>query len=301
VAKKEEPAVDLDFDLFDFAEVMPDDAHNVEEDIDLDKILSAFQEEEDNGELAAEVEDKEELDDELFNGAFKPAEGEHAEAPAVAPAEKPAPARQTPAPAPKAQAPEAQAPKAKAPKKVSQAAAQAAAEKVAAAAAPPKAPPEPSAEPASAAAPSEAPPRRRSMLWSSVLAAFLAMTLLNGLIAVVTLRSAHGLKGEMQSASAEMSEAALKLRAKVDEPALEPPPPREGPRTAPLMDESAAFERAEADIQEGRCAEARKRIYGVLAVIDRTPELRRAELEARSAFLLADSYRAEALKREEPR
>lgn len=299
MAKKEETAVDLDFDLFDFAEVMPDDAHNVEEDLDLDKILSAFQEEEDNGELAAQAVEKEELDDELFNGAFKPAEGEQAEAPAAAPAEKPAPAPK--AQAPKAQAAKAQAPKAKAPRKVSEKAAQAAAEKVAAAPASPKAPPEPSAEPASDAAPAEAPPRRRSMLGSSVLAAFLAMTLLNGLIAVVTLRSAHGLKGEMQSASAEMSEAALKLSTQVEEPPLEPPPAREGPRTAPLTDDGAAFERAEADIQEGRCAEARKRIYGLLAVIDRTPERQRAELEARSAFLLADSYRAEALKAEEPR
>jgi hypothetical protein len=120
---------------------------------------------------------------------------------------------------------------------------------------------------------------------------------------VVTLRSAHGLKGEMRSASAEMSEAALRLSAEAGEPAPEPPVEREARRTAPLTpaDDGAAFERAEADIQEGRCAEARKRIYGLLAVIDRTPEPRRAELEARSAFLLADSYRAEALRAEEPR
>jgi hypothetical protein len=283
VAKEEELPVDLDFDLFDFAEVMPDDAPHVEEDIDLDKILSAFQEEEDEAQRPAGPE-KEVLDDELFDLTY--GRGDEAQEPAAPPQppQPPAAARKTTAAAKQAEA------RAPAPEKTPAPEVQ-------------KAPRERAAElnPEDGGTPpaAEAPVRRRSLVGSSVLLAFLAMTLLNGLIAVVTLRSASGLKGEMKSASAEMTEAALELRTRAD-----PAPPvelahRESPLAAPLADDDAVFEQAQADIEEGSCAAARKRIYALLAVIDRTPEPRRTDLEARSAFLLADSYRAEALAAEE--
>jgi hypothetical protein len=139
-----------------------------------------------------------------------------------------------------------------------------------------------------------APPRGVRWVGASALLILLAMTALNVSIALVTLHSAAGMKGELKDASDEMSDAAEQIRAKVEEQAEVVK--QEFAPVAPLpAEEGATFERAEADLEVGNFAQGRRRVYSLLAVVDRLPESKRGDIEARASFFLARSYYAEAL------
>jgi hypothetical protein len=137
-------------------------------------------------------------------------------------------------------------------------------------------------------------PAARGRLSKGVVAIALAVTALNSVLAVVMLRS-HTVSPERASelAAPEAHENA----------ALAAPP---GPPTArPLPDPEAhtgtqshpALDAAREEITRGEYAAARKRVYGLLAIIDRLDDPRRAELEADCQFLIAQSLHLEALSR----
>jgi len=63
--------------------------------------------------------------------------------------------------------------------------------------------------------------------------------------------------------------------------------------------DARTFELIRTDLDAGDFAMARKRLWGVLAVVDRYEPERRDDLEARADFLLADSLRLEAKARAE--
>jgi hypothetical protein len=68
-----------------------------------------------------------------------------------------------------------------------------------------------------------------------------------------------------------------------------------GPDAAPLPAfDQVALEIAQREMERGLYPSARRRLYGVLALADRIDPERRADVEARLGFLIADSYRFEA-------
>jgi hypothetical protein len=111
---------------------------------------------------------------------------------------------------------------------------------------------------------------------------------------------------KLESVSREMTAAALRMR---EQPAAAPlPAPEEHTPAAALAsdasvapEDNATLERAALDIEAGASAEARRRVYALLSLADRNPEAAREDLEARSLFLLARSYRAAALHAGDPR
>jgi hypothetical protein len=63
----------------------------------------------------------------------------------------------------------------------------------------------------------------------------------------------------------------------------------------PALDGNATFDRAAEEIGLGHHAEGRRRIYALMAVVDRQPQAVREDRAARAAFLLGRSYHLQAL------
>jgi len=279
--------VDLDEDLFNFDEVMPDEGGDVDDEIDLDEIFAAFQE---NEESAPEEGEEIELDDlletpaaaipqaastavddgDLEDEIAREFEDDGAEKPsgvaAAGPVSEPAAGR---APAVVA-APVRRRRRAGDRRKRRQ------------------------RDESPRPAPAGLAPRAVTFLTKGAVVVLLAMTLLNVSIALVTFSSASGMRADLEAASREMSEAALEIRDRVDEQA-DAVKQQFSPVVAPTLDDNPTFDRAEAEIQVGEYGQARRRIYALLAVIDRQPSSLREELEARASFLLARSYHLEAV------
>jgi hypothetical protein len=280
---------DLDEDLFNFDEVMPDTSGQSADDIDLDEIFAAFQE--DGDEVLPQEEPELEEDD-----PFRPAPAASVTSGASAPDEdedededlldldldedevavQPAPARTAK------------------PRKAGAAAARAQG----------RDDEEDDDLDEAAARPRVRRTRRRrrergatthavTFLTKGAVVVLIAMTLLNVSIAFVTFSSATGMRSDLEAASRQMADAALEIRDKVGEQ-TDAVRHQFLPIAPPTLDAHPTFDRAVADIEVGDHAEARRRIYALLAVVDRQPVDLREDLEARAEFLLARSYHAEA-------
>ncbi|MEO0650269.1 MAG: hypothetical protein AAFZ65_06290, partial [Planctomycetota bacterium] len=66
----------------------------------------------------------------------------------------------------------------------------------------------------------------------------------------------------------------------------------------PLALEPETFDRVRRALDAGDFPSARRQLYAALATADRLEEAQRTSLEAEASFLLADTYRLEALARE---
>ncbi len=124
----------------------------------------------------------------------------------------------------------------------------------------------------------------------TMLATLVAIVLVNGLLALITLRTAASLQASMQAAGRSEVAAAQEPKDELAEATpLVPPDPEQHP----------VFERAREEIERGDYAAARRRLYALLAVVDRLEESSRTTVEARAAFLLAQALHLEAVKRTE--
>ncbi|MCZ6597369.1 MAG: hypothetical protein O7B99_07020 [Planctomycetota bacterium] len=130
-----------------------------------------------------------------------------------------------------------------------------------------------------------------------VLAILVATTLMNMALAGLTYKNAGDMRVELLEAGAEMEQTARDVRNSMNEQRLAvsesfmPITPLD-PENHPV------FETAEQEIASGEYADARRRLYSLLAVVDRLAPEERGEVEARAGFLLARSLRDEALTRE---
>ena len=73
--------------------------------------------------------------------------------------------------------------------------------------------------------------------------------------------------------------------------------PIDFPRSAlggPDPEGRAALRAAERALEAGEFVDARRAMYGLLAVIDRIPQAEREDVEARATFLVAETYRLQA-------
>ncbi|MEM7309974.1 MAG: hypothetical protein AAF682_25085 [Planctomycetota bacterium] len=274
----EQPDANLDEDLFNFDEVMPAEQESSDEDIDLDEIFAAFEDAEDDfekeslGDFSGDVSDEDEDDSPLEDLADAGGTAPEPSAPAPA-AAAPAAVAEDPLPAfsePAAPPAEAFQP-------------------------PPVAP---AADPLDSLYAEEAPnePRRRgaALLTTSALAILFAMTLLNMSVGFLTLRSAKGMKADIDHAANRMAETAIGIREHVSEQA-DSVKEQYSPVVPPTPERHIALDRALADIETGNFARSRERIYALLAIADRLAPGTREDVEARASYLLARSYHSQAL------
>lgn len=128
------------------------------------------------------------------------------------------------------------------------------------------------------------------------LVGLLAMVALNLAIAFYTFKSAGSMREELARTGRQMSDTATRIQDGVENQTktvqetylpIVPPDPRNHPGLAAAL----------ADIEAGRFADARQRLYALIAVIDRMDPEEREEIEARATYLLARSVHAEALER----
>ena len=293
---KAEAEYDLDEDLFNFDEVMPEEENDPDGEIDLDEIFAAFQEAEDaeEAEQAASAEEAQSAGELMKLGEPEVVERSAPAATnstvtstteeAADEASKATPARR------KTDA----APAGKDNKKPTKSPAPA--KTVTPVAAAPEAIRTTAAAAKAASTPFSAPLLLSKFFSKGVLAVFLAMTLVNLSVAIVTIRNADGMKGDLENASKKMAATAADIREEVG---AHSNAVREqfSPVVPPTPDQNPTFDQANAEIETGNFAKARQRIYAVLAVADRLPEAKREDFEARASFILARSYQAQAVAR----
>jgi hypothetical protein len=256
-ARKERPSdVDLDEDLFDFDEVARQVTQAVETEESLEEVFATFRE-------SAPAE-------ELFP---EPAAPDGAsEVPAPAAPERPARAPAPPAPEPVRARHAAPPPSPAAPPATARA--------------------HPAAETSHAVLPVAS--RAAAPFSKGVVAIALAVTVLNGLVALVVLRGNARMRDEVRAVG--RGQAGGHDLTATPEPHAEPaflPDPEElaSPADHPVLEE------ARAEIARSEFGAARQRIYTLLAVVDRFPAPRREAVEAECQFLIAQALHLEALER----
>jgi len=142
--------------------------------------------------------------------------------------------------------------------------------------------------------PHELVPAPRARLTKSVVAIALAVTTLNSGLAVVLLRS----RAPSPAPPPEhVAPPEHENEAHAAPPSVPEASPLPDPETRAVVHSHPALDEARAEITRGEYAAARKRVYGLLAIIDRLDDPRRAELEADCQFLIAQSLHLEALAR----
>jgi len=150
--------------------------------------------------------------------------------------------------------------------------------------------------------------RRKTILAGASLAILAAVVLVNGLVALITLRTAADLH-------ANLARHDTLAERGVGEPSHAPeagrpwrgsaPEVREESEAGPLPlvppdpEQHPVFERARQEIEHGEYAAARRRLYALLAVIDRLEPSSREEIEARTHYFLARAFHLEAVARME--
>ena len=131
----------------------------------------------------------------------------------------------------------------------------------------------------------------RSMLWL-----FVAVTSVNAVLAIVTMNIVGSMSNNVQSMSANVASS-------VDEFAnqaynqLSDHDADLNPIAAPDLVNHEAFTTALAEIEAGEFADARRRLYALLAVVDRMDPVVRAKIEARANYLIAHAFQREATQR----
>ena len=128
----------------------------------------------------------------------------------------------------------------------------------------------------------------------------LAITAVNALVALVTLRQGANMRDSVLEANTDIREAAERMRADSVDQAREIMELRT-PIVPPDPESHPTFERAREEIELRDYTAARKRLYALLAVVDRLEESQRREVEARAQYLLAEATHREALEHMEVR
>jgi len=147
------------------------------------------------------------------------------------------------------------------------------------------------APPLAGALPVPAP--RAARFSRGLVAIALAVTVLNSGLAVVMLRGdarRHDVRATGDEQASVPREPAPERRASADG-SLPDPESVPGSHDHPTLDE------ARAELARGDHAAARRRVYGLLAIVDRLEEPRKSELEAECQYLVAQSLHLEALAR----
>ncbi len=132
----------------------------------------------------------------------------------------------------------------------------------------------------------------------SALVILLSVTVLNGFVALVTLRNTASMRDSVLQAQKELDETANTMRADARDEAV-----RYLGATTPIVppdsEDHPTFARAQEHIAAGEYAQARQRVYALLAVVDRLEEGNREVVEARAQFLIAQATHLETLARME--
>ena len=124
----------------------------------------------------------------------------------------------------------------------------------------------------------------------------MAVTCINGLVAILSLRSVTKIHESVVDTRSEITDTAAEIKSHSYDQAraitqLRTP-------IAPIDPEQhPAFDRAREDIAAGRYGEAQRGLYSLLAVVDRLDEESRSAVEARAHFLLAEAMHLEAVDR----
>jgi hypothetical protein len=139
---------------------------------------------------------------------------------------------------------------------------------------------------------------RRLGLSKSVLLLLLAITCMNGLVAVVAMKSTGEMRESVLDVGRHVARTADEMREGAFGQARELQSIRT-PTTQPDPESHPTFDVAVRLIEEGRFAEARQRLYSLLAIVDRLDSLDRDRIEARASYLLARALHLEALTRAE--
>ncbi|MSR63044.1 MAG: hypothetical protein EXS08_11430 [Planctomycetes bacterium] len=148
------------------------------------------------------------------------------------------------------------------------------------------------AQAAAARAPNELMLAPRSRLTKGVVVVALAVTALNSVLAVVLLRGRAPSPAPEHAAPDAGENAAHAAPPSAPVASVLP-----DPETRATLHSHPALDEARAEISRGEFAAARKRVYGLLSIIDRLDDPRRAELEADCQFLIAQALHLEALAR----
>jgi hypothetical protein len=136
--------------------------------------------------------------------------------------------------------------------------------------------------------------RERAGMPRGVLLILGAVTLLNVLVALVTLKSTHDVRNSVVDAGRDVQETAREIRLGAYEQAAAFHG-RAMPVAAPDPEQRTTFQRVQEDIEGGRLAQARQRLYATLAIVDRLEPAARESVEARASFLLAEVQHRQAL------
>lgn len=158
--------------------------------------------------------------------------------------------------------------------------------------------PEPAAR-APEASGERVPAARSSRFTKGVVAVAAAVTLLNSVVAVVVLRgrsSDHDVRAVAPEAAPEAGAHEPAAHAASHTPSVIASGLPEPERVGTLPDHPALDE-ARRQISHGEYGAARRRVYGLLSIIDRLEDPRRGALEADCQFLIAQSLHLEALAR----
>lgn len=156
--------------------------------------------------------------------------------------------------------------------------------------------PEPSVPTPSAAVPRPAAPAAPiTNGWKTAVWLLIAVTSVNALVALVALRSTGELRRSVETVGSQVNQTASELlRAAPGGSAAglagEPP-------GAPNAQSHPTFELALEDIQRGEFTRARRRLYALLAIVDRLDPEVREEIEARANFLLARALHMQSVQR----
>jgi len=122
----------------------------------------------------------------------------------------------------------------------------------------------------------------------------LAVTVMNLLLAIVVLKRPSTTDAPQRTVAIPEEQEVPDVQATYE--ASDPPP-----TAAPQPDRHPTFALANEEISRGEYGAARRRIYGLLSIIDRLDTNQRAEIEARAQYLLAEAHHLEALARLEER
>jgi hypothetical protein len=121
---------------------------------------------------------------------------------------------------------------------------------------------------------------------------FVALTIMNAAFVTLALKSSGSVREELQDVNESVERAlaeATETRQQRDETGAPPA----------VLSDVDVFEPeladAKADLDAGHTAAARRRVYSMLARIDKLPPERREVNEAQARFLIAETYHAEAL------
>ena len=139
-------------------------------------------------------------------------------------------------------------------------------------------------------------PVPQSGVSKSVLLVIGAATLANSMVAFVAMRSNDSIREDVREGMERVTTAAEEMSGK----ALEEFQKFNGtqiPMILPDPDNAPVFETAREEIQSGRYAEARQRLYAFLAIIDRHDAEEATRLEEKANFLIAEANHLEAIVR----